>query len=82
MDQLSPPEVLILDGYIAENWRQWKQRFEIFSLATGLSEKDAKIRATMFLHVARPEALEVYNTFAWHSAEDKCKLDKIVVKFD
>ena len=65
MDQLSPPEVLNLDGNVAENWRRWKQRFEIFSLASGLSEKDAGVQAATFLHVAGPEALEVYNTFSW-----------------
>ena len=82
MDQLSPPEALNLDGNIAENWRQWKQRFEIFSLASGLSKKDAGVQAATFLHVAGPEALEVYNTFSWTTADDKNKVDKIMEKFD
>ena len=82
MDKLSPPEALNLDGNIAENWRRWKQRFEIFSLASGLSEKDAGIQAAAFLHVAGPEALEVYNTFSWPTADDKNKVDKIMEKFD
>ena len=76
MDKLSSPEALNLNGNIAENWRQWKQRFEIFSLTSGLSEKDAGIQAATFLHVARPEALEVYNTFSWPNPNDKNKLDK------
>ena len=78
MDQLSPPEVLSLDGNIAENWRRWKQRFNIFSLASGLSGKDAKVQAASFLHVAGPEDLEVYNTFTWDNADDKNKVDKII----
>ena len=82
MDKLSPPEALNLDGNIAENWRRWKQRFEIFSLASGLSEKDAGIQAAAFLHVAGPEALEIYNTFSWPTADDKNKVDKIMEKFD
>ena len=82
MDKLSPPEALNLDGNIAENWRRWKQRFEIFSLASGLSEKDAGIQAAAFLHVAGSEALEVYNTFSWPTADDKNKVDKIMEKFD
>ena len=40
MDKLTPPEVLNLEGNVAENWRRWKQEFEIFSLASGLSGKD------------------------------------------
>ena len=76
MDQLSLPEALNLDGTIADNWRRWKQRFGIFSLASGLSTKDAGIQAAAFLHVAGPEALEVYNTFSWQNADDKNKVDK------
>ena len=82
MDQLSPPEALNLDSDIAENWRRWKQRFEIFSLASGLSEKDAGVQVATFLYVAGPEALEVNNTFSWRTAEDKNKVDKIMEKFD
>ena len=82
MDQLSPPEVLGLDGNIAEKWRRWKQCFEIFSLASSLSGKDAKVQAATFLHVVGPEALEIYNTFTWDNADDKNKVDKIVETFD
>jgi len=52
MDKLTPPEVLNLEGNVAKNWRRWKQKFEIFSLASGLNGKDAKIQAATLLHVA------------------------------
>ena len=82
MDKLSPPEALNLNGNIAENWRRWKQHFKIFSLASGLSEKDVGVQATTFLHMARPEALEVYNTFSWPNPDDKNKVDKIMESFN
>ena len=82
MDKLNPPETLNFDGNIAENWRRWKQRFGIFSLASGLSEKDPKIQAATFLHVAGTDALEIFNTFTWESDDDKSKVDKITEKFD
>ena len=82
MDKLSPPEALNFDGNIADNWRRWKQRFEIFSLASGLSAKESKIQAATFLHVAGAEALEIYNTFTWDDDGDKSKVDKITEKFD
>ena len=64
MDRLVPPEQLNLDsGNLAENWRQWQQRFEVFSLASGLSEKSEAVRSATLLHVARPKVLEVYNAF-------------------
>ena len=44
MERLTPPEPLNLDGTnLADSWRQWRQRFELFSLATELTSKDAKI---------------------------------------
>ena len=82
MDKLNPPETLNFYGNIANNWRRWKQRFGIFSLASGLSEKDPKIQAATFLHVAGTDALEIFNTFTWESDDDKSKVDKITEKFD
>ena len=52
------------------------------SLASGLAEKAAGVQAATFLHVAGPEALEVYNTFSWTTDDDKNKVDKIMEKFD
>ena len=82
MDKLTPPEALNLDGNIADNWRRWKQRYEIFALASGLSGKEPKIQAATFLHVAGTEALKVYNTFTWETDDDKSKVNKITEKFD
>ena len=61
----------------AENWRWWKQRFELFSLASELSEKDEKIQVATFLHTAGTKALNVCNTFSWESNDDRKKIDKI-----
>ena len=52
------------------------------SLASGLAEKATGVQAATFLHVAGLEALEVYNTFSWTTADDKNKVDKIMEKFD
>ena len=83
MDRLNPPEALNLDGTnLAESWRQWKQRFELFSLASGLSSKDAKIQAATLLHVIGPAALEIYNTFTWADEGDKQKVEVILVKYE
>ena len=83
MDRLNPPEALNLDGTnLAESWRQWKQRFELFSLASGLSSKDAKIQAATLLHVIGPAALEIYNTFTRADEGDKQKVEVILAKYE
>ena len=83
MDKLTPPEQLNLEsGNLAENWRQWRQRFDIFSLATGLSEKSDKVQSATLLHVAGPTGLEIYNTFTWDEEGDEQKVNKILQKFE
>ena len=82
MDKIAPPEQLNLEsGNIDENWRQWRQQFEVFSLASGLGEKSEKVQAATFLHAAGIKALEVYNTFTWEREGDEDKVDKILEKF-
>ena len=83
MDNLMPPDPLDLDcSNVSDTWRKWKQRFELFSLASGLSSKDEGIQAATLLHVVGPDALEVYNTFSWENEEDKRKVTKILEKFE
>ena len=83
MDKLTPPDPLDLDSSnVSDAWRKWKQRFELFSMASGLSTKDAGIQAATLLHVIGPDALEVYNTFSWEEADDKSKVAKILEKFE
>ena len=81
MDKLSPPKQLNLQGNMAENWHKWKQRFELFAAASGLSEKDEKVQVAMLLHVAGPDALEIYNTFSWENGGDETKMTKVIEKF-
>ena len=61
MDKLEPPMSLILTGNLAENWRRFKQQFEIYQYI--IDRKSGKVQAMALPHVAGLEALEVYNTF-------------------
>ena len=79
MEQFNPPETELRDGSnLANMWRQWRHRFELFSLASGLSLKETKIQsatlAVNLLHMIDPAALEVYNTFMWANDDDKQRL--------
>ena len=83
MDKLTPPDPLDLDSSnVSDVWRKWKQHFELFSLASSLSSKDAGIQAATLLHVVGPDALEVYNTFSWEQDGDNQKVAKILEKFE
>ena len=65
MDKFNQPEPLSFEGNVAENWRRWKQRFQIFMTATGTDTKGDEVKSATLLHFAGPEALEIYNTFTW-----------------
>ena len=78
-----PPEPLNLEGNkLTDACKKWKQRFEVFSQAFGLSKKEEKVQTTMLLHVAGPEALDVYNTFTWQAKGDDKKVSKILEKLE
>ena len=66
MDKFKPPEPLNLEGNPSENWRRWKQGFELYLEVSGISDKEEKTKAATLLHVAGAEALEVYNTFTYN----------------
>lgn len=75
MDKLEPPGVLSLTGNVAENWKKFKQRFDVYMTATGASEKGDKQKACIFLHVVGEEAVQVYDTFVFDDG-DEYKLKK------
>ena len=82
MDKLQPPGTLSFAGNVAENWRKWKQRFQVYLTASGIDAKDQKVQSATLLHVAGEEALEIYNTFTWDNDGDDEKVSAIMAKFE
>lgn len=80
MAQLQPPPPLILQGNLSENWKNWIQRFEPFSLASGVAEKSETVQCATFLHMAGEEAIKVGNTFEF-SEEERNKIQVLKDKF-
>ena len=56
MEQFQLPEPLFFQGNLAENWRRWKQRFEVYMVASGKNAKSDEVKAATFLHLAGPDA--------------------------
>lgn len=80
MAQLKPPPNLSLEGNLAENWRTWLQRYELFAVASGVAEKSEGVQCATFLHVAGEEAIKVSNTFVFADAE-RNKIAALTQKF-
>ena len=66
---LKCPGALSLDGNISKNWNEFIRAWELYSLATKMDEKPEKVQCTTFLHVAGPQAQEIYATFTFTEAE-------------
>lgn len=90
MEFLPPPSSLVLTGNVAENWRKFKQRFEVYLEATGANVKSQKTQTSVLLHVIGEEAVEIYNTFTWDIvdrdqaviADQNMILEHVLAKFD
>ena len=64
-ESIAQPNALNLTGNIAENWRYFKQEFELYLVAAGLDTKPEKQTIALLLHVAKKPAIDVYNTFTF-----------------
>jgi hypothetical protein len=79
---LEPPPGLLLEGNVADNWEKFKQRLDLYMIASAYDEKPEKVQASLFLHIIGPAALEVFNTFEFEADTDKEKLAKVKEKFE
>ena len=55
MDGFQLPEPFPLQGNLTDNWRRWKQRFEIYMITSGKNEKSDKVKTATLLHLAGPD---------------------------
>lgn len=83
MDKLMPPDMLNLEGNnLTDMCEKLNQYFKVFSVVCGLSEWEEKVQAATLLHVAGPEALDIYNTFTWGAKGNNKKVSKIFEKLE
>ena len=83
MDYLRIPDKMNFhDGNVAENWRRFLKHINVYSVASGLTEKSQKVQSMTFLNIAGPEAQELHNSFAWVSSADSEKLEPTIEQFN
>ena len=80
---IPPPAPLNLDvSNPAASFKRFKQAFDNFQLATGVTTQSDAVRVATLLAVIGEPAVEVYNTFKWSDDTDSKKLDTVIKKFD
>jgi len=55
-------KVYLLTYLLADNWKWFKQRFNIYLAASGAGGEDEKMKARLLLHVMGEDALDIYNS--------------------
>ena len=66
---------------LAEEWKQWQQRFDIYMVATEVTNKRDAVQVAIFLSCIGEEAVKIYNTFIYADGADRNKLNTIRNKF-
>jgi hypothetical protein len=82
MNKFRPPEPLVFEGNISEQWDRWKQQFELYITATESDAKSDYIKTSLFLTCIGKEGLEIYNTFTFANDSDIMKLKPVMEKFE
>jgi len=76
MDSFHKPSALSFDGNTSENWRRFRQQFDIYIIASGSEKKDDAVKIAILLNFAGEDAIEVFNTFQFAEGNEK-KLNKV-----
>lgn len=74
MENVKQIEELNLTGNVAENFKRWRQRFDIYMEATGIAKSEeitAERKVAILLHTIGAETLEIYNTLDLKEEERK-----------
>ncbi|KAJ8404507.1 hypothetical protein AAFF_G00337740 [Aldrovandia affinis] len=74
MNNIRPPDELKLSGNVHENWKAFKQSFELYVLAIGLDEREEHRRIALLLTVAGRAAVDVFNTFEFPEGDSDSRV--------
>lgn len=81
METFKCPPPLKFEGNMGENFRKFKQMFEIFMMASGKQKESDEVKIAIFLNMIGEEGLDVFNNFKM-SDEDKKKFNKVIDQFE
>ena len=65
-----------------KSWKNFRQAWEVYEVASGTVDKPDFVRLATFLHVAGSDGLEKYNGFMFNNEEDKRNLSVVLEKFE
>lgn len=81
MALIAPPEELQMDQDLEETWPLFKQRFLLYMKAAGAAQWPNDQKVALFLTVAGPAALQLFNTFQLDPKEAE-DLETVLAQFE
>lgn len=81
MEIFKAPAELSLIGNLKENWRKFKQHYNIFMTATNRYKEPKETQVAILLSLLGEAAIETYNTFDM-ADEDKKEVAKVMKAFE
>lgn len=76
---------MVITGNLSENWKFWRQRFEMYLLATDISKKEEVTQCAQLLTLIGEEGIRIYNSLEFQENERnkiKILLDKFEFHFN
>lgn len=70
-----------MTGNLAQNWKVWKQKFNLYMYANEVNKKEEVVQCAKLLYYIGDEGVEIYNSFEFTTAE-KDKLQILMDKFE
>lgn len=80
-DIISNLQPFNFNGNLAENWKLWFQKFEIYLLASNLDEESDNRKIALLLHHLGDKCLDIFNSFNLSDA-DKKSYQTVISKFE
>lgn len=79
---IRPPSELQWSGNLGENWKFFRQKFEIYLVASKSQNEDSEYQVSLLLSIIGDRALKVFNNFTYTGTESAKDLKNVLSKFD
>jgi len=66
---------------ISEKWKSFKQRFDIYLMASDKQKCEEKRKIALMLHCLSPEILPIYNSFEFKKTNNAANYENLIKHF-
>jgi hypothetical protein len=76
-----PQKLELRKGNLSDNWKKFHRVWENYEIATGLADKDDKLRIATLLTCLGSDAIELFDTFTFENADHKKDPARVTTAF-